>query len=260
MLTVSTHLSLSDDFATFKRMLSSASFADNILIFAYKGVPQTHLSELKRNPKVKIISIEPVPLVEHIRTRQIQEAKGDWVLILDFDEIVSPQLAQEIRKIVSQDSHCPSTYYLRRRNFSLGYPLNHGGWGDDSILRLFYSKDFLDWPHSIHSTPTYCGETGRLFGVLEHHKDATLSYMVRKTNLYSDAEAKLFLDGGMAPVTRLTLVRKPIMEFLRRYYFKLGFLDGAIGLIQALYQSYSVFLTYAKLYELQAQSAINHKK
>jgi len=86
---------------------------------------------------------------------------------------------------------------------------------------------------------------------MEHHKDASLSQMVIKTNRYSKIEAQQFLDGGLALVTRFTLIRKIGMEFCRRYILKLGFLDGRIGLLQALYQSYSVFLTYAKLYELQ---------
>ena len=86
---------------------------------------------------------------------------------------------------------------------------------------------------------------------MEHHKDASLVQMVAKTNRYSDIEARLFFEGGLAPVTPLTLLRKSTMEFIRRYFLKRGYLDGAIGLFQSLYQGYSVFISYAKLYSLQ---------
>ncbi len=251
MLSVSTQLAPTDDHAHFVTMLNSAAFADEIMVFVYRGVDPQFVSTIQKNSKVKVVNIDPVPLVEHIRTRQIIEAKGDWVLILDFDEVVTPDLKQSLSKILNLESSVYTAYYIHRRNFSLGYPLRHGGWGDDHILRLFHRTDFVAWPPSIHSTPTFKGKTGELTGVLEHHKDISLSYMVGKTNVYSDAEAKLFFAGGMAPVTQLTLLRKSVMEFLRRYFFKLGFLDGRIGLIQSLYQSYSVFLTYSKLYELQ---------
>ena len=90
---------------------------------------------------------------------------------------------------------------------------------------------------------------------MEHHKDASLAQMVTKTNRYSAIEAEQFFHGGLPLVTPFTLFRKPTMEFIRRYLLKRGFLDGSIGLIQSLYQAYSVFISYAKLYELQHKKA-----
>lgn len=86
---------------------------------------------------------------------------------------------------------------------------------------------------------------------MEHHKDDSLEQMVEKTNRYSDIEATQFYAGNMARVTPLTLMRKWWMESFRRGLFKRGLLDGRIGLIQSLYQGFSVLISYAKLYEKQ---------
>jgi outer membrane receptor for ferric coprogen and ferric-rhodotorulic acid len=89
---------------------------------------------------------------------------------------------------------------------------------------------------------------------MQHHKDESLEQMVTKTNRYSDIEAQQFYDGSMAPVTGLTLMRKWWMETLRRGIFKKGLLDPKIGLIQSMYQGFSVYISYAKLYEKQRSS------
>lgn len=251
MLTVSTHFAPTDDYYVFMRMLNSVSFADKVLIFVYENHTNQEIKKLAKDKRIKIITIKPAKLVEEFRTLQVQNAVSEWVLILDFDEIVSPALKEEILESIKSKSSF-SAFYINRENYSLGYRLKYGGWGNDQILRLFKVSDFNDWPKNIHSTPRFKGKAGFLKSPLEHHKDSSLSYMMNKTNRYSDAEAKLFFDGKMARVTSITLLRKPIMEFIRRYFFKLGFLDGKIGLIQSLYQSYSVFVTYAKLYELQS--------
>ncbi|EKD79698.1 MAG: putative b-1,4-glucosyltransferase, Glycosyltransferase Family 2 [uncultured bacterium] len=249
MLTVSTQLAREDDLATFTQMLKSVSFADEILIFNLERTDPAALSLFHRF-HARIIEVKTPPVIERIRNRQIREAKGDWVLVMDYDEIIPPKLATEIKTIISR-SPSFAAYQIKRRNYSLGMPLSHGGFGADYVHRLFNRARFRTWPPTIHSTPQVDGPVGRLHATMEHHKDASLSQMVIKTNRYSKIEAQQFLDGGLALVTRFTLIRKIGMEFCRRYILKLGFLDGRIGLLQALYQSYSVFLTYAKLYELQ---------
>ena len=247
MLSVSTQIAKEDDLSVFASMLSSVSFAEEIVIFNLERNDAAALKLFKQF-NAKVINTKTPQVVEQIRTRQIKETKGDWVLIMDFDETVTPSLAQEIRGIIKG---IPAAFALKRRNYSLGFPLRHGGWGDDYVARLFHKSVFIDWPTNIHSTPRIKGEYRKLTHFLEHHKDASLSQMVAKTNRYSDIEAKLFFTGNLPPVTTVTLLRKPIMEFVRRYFFKLGFLDGRIGLIQSIYQGFSVFISYAKLYEKQ---------
>ncbi|OGD78860.1 hypothetical protein A2368_00365 [Candidatus Collierbacteria bacterium RIFOXYB1_FULL_49_13] len=250
MLSVSTQIAREDDLAVFSQMLKSVSFADELIIFNLDRSDSAAL-KLFRQFKAKVINCPTPSVVETIRAEQVEEAQGDWVLIMDFDEVIPPVLKIEITNISRLSSNVYSAYAIKRQNYSLGYPLRHGGWGQDYVIRLLRRADFLAWPKDIHSTPQVKGKIRKTKRAMEHHKDASLSQMVIKTNRYSAVEARQFFEGGLPPVTVFTLLRKPIMEFCRRYFFKLGFLDGAIGLLQSLYQSYSVFLSYAKLYELQ---------
>lgn len=252
MLTVSTQIAKEDDLAIFEKLLQSLTFADEIIVFNMERRDKKALALFARY-QARIIEVKTPSIVEYIRQDQVEASSNDWVLIMDYDEVIPKSLADEIIKITASSDSSHSGFYIPRRNFSLGYPLKHGGFGDDLVARLFYKKDFLSWSRDIHSLPQIKGKYGTLQNYMEHHKDASLAQMVTKTNRYSAIEAKQYYDGGLAPVTTITLFRKPMMEFIRRYFFKLGVLDGKIGLLQALYQSYSVFLSYAKLYELQSK-------
>lgn len=252
MLSVSTQLAVGESLEQCETLLKSISWADEILMYNF-GRSDSAFTALCQKYRATIINLpDPLPpVVEHIRAREVLDSHHDWVLLLDYDEVVTASLAAEIKAILSRPSSPYSTYALPRRNFSLGYPLRRGGFGDDYVIRLFRRRDFLGWPKDIHSTPTYLGNLGKLTHYLEHHKDASLSQMIQKTNRYTEVEAAQFLAGGAPRVSSLTLLRKTVMEFIRRYFLKLGILDGRIGLLQALYQSYSIFLRYAKLSELQ---------
>ncbi len=252
MLSVSTQIAQEDDLLQFDKLLSSLAFADEIIIFNMQRSDQNALDLFARH-HARVIDVITPPIVEHIRQSQIETATGDWVLIMDYDEVITPNLAKEIIEITTNSNRSYDGYYIPRRNYSLTYPLKHGGFGDDLVARLFYKPNFISWSRDIHSLPQIKADFGKVKNFMEHHKDASLAQMVAKTNRYSAVEATQFYEGGLPLVTTFTLFRKPMMEFIRRYFLKLGILDGKIGLLQALYQSYSVFLSYAKLYELQTK-------
>ncbi len=254
MLTVSTQLAIGESLTQFEFMLKSVSFADEIRVYNF-GRTDADFINLCKKHKARITNLSKPfpPVVEHIRAREVTESSSNWALILDYDEVIPAELASEIKKIVGAPKSQYSAYYITRRNFSLGYPLKHGGFGDDLVPRLFFRSDFVSWPKEIHGMPKVNGELGNLVNPMEHHKDASLAQMVAKTNRYTDVEARQFFEARVARVTQLTLLRKTIMEFIRRYILKAGFLDGRIGIIQAIYQSYAIYLRYAKLYELQNQ-------
>lgn len=249
MLSVSTQIAMEDSLTTFEAMLRSVSFADELIIF---NMERTDAGALKlfEKYKARVINVKTPKIVETIRERQVKEAKGEWVLVMDYDEIIPEGLAGEIDAIIGNRASC-SAYLIGRDNYSLGYRLTHGGWERDYVVRLIRKADFISWPTNIHSTPIVKGTTIKTTKAMEHHKDESLEQMVAKTNRYSDIEAQQFFEGQMARVTPITLMRKWWMETIRRGFIKKGFRDGKIGLIQSLYQGYSVFISYAKLYEKQ---------
>lgn len=248
MLSVSTQLTGSDSLTLFETMLKSISFADEIIIFALDRHDQD-LQSLATKYHAKVINLPTPQIVELIRDQEVKTAKHDWVLVIDGDEVVTTALQQEIASVITNES-IPA-YSIPRRNFSLGYPIRRGGFGDDYVVRLIHKPSFQSWPTNIHSTPVVTGTTGKLCSFLEHHKDEGVEQMVDKTNRYSEIESQQFLDGHLPQVTPITLIRKWWMESFRRGILKGGLLDGRIGIIQSLYQGYSVFTSYAKLYEKQ---------
>ena len=255
MLSVSTTITNEDNLERMELLLKSLSFADEIQIFVLGEFGNQKLSRLAKKYHAKLIEVNKPLIVEYVRDRQIKSAEGDWVLIMDFDEVVPPRLARAILSAVKSKGS-EVAYAIPRDNYSLGQKLAHGGWERDYVVRLIKKSTFLGWPRDIHSSPRVDGPVGKLVPPMEHHKDENLSYIVNKTNRYSESEAKQYLEGGLPLVTPLTLLRKLTLEFFRRAILKKGLLDGDIGLIQSLYQGFSVFVSYAKLYELQIKKEI----
>ena len=230
-------------------MLKSVAFADELVIFNLERTDQAALTLFKKY-QAKVVNVKTPIIVESIRADQVKKTTGDWVLIMDYDEIIPHDLSGEITSIVENRASC-SAYAIGRDNFSLGFPLKHGGWERDYVVRLLRKSDFIDWPTNIHSKPIMKGTTIKTVKAMEHHKDASLSQMVTKTNRYSEIESSQFLSGSLPSVNSYTLIRKWLMETFRRGVLKTGLLDGKIGLIQSMYQGFSVFISYAKLYEKQ---------
>lgn len=257
MLTVSTQIAIGESLLQFEQLLKSVAFADEIIIFNMERHDQAAL-DLFAKYHARVIPIKTPKIVEEVRQKQVLEAHGDWVLIMDYDEIIPESLSGEILAICENRASC-SAYAIGRDNFSLGYRLSHGGWERDYVVRLLKKSDFVSWPTDIHSKPVVKGTTIKTIHSMEHHKDESLKQMIIKTNRYSDIEADQFYRGNLDRVTPFTLIRKSLMEFLRRYFFRQGFLDGKIGLFQSLYQGYSVFISYAKLYHLQHKTASKTK-
>lgn len=257
MLSVSTQIAVGEDLVAFARLLDSVSFADELIIFNLERHDKEVLALFKKY-HAKVIDVKTPKVVEEIRTRQVQECTGDWVLVMDYDEVIPEDLKEEIKLIMDNQASC-SGYFIPRTNFSLGYSLRRGGFERDYVLRLIRRAAFVSWPTNIHSTPVIKGTVIKTTHAMEHHKDASLAQMVAKTNRYSAIEAGQYFAGNLAPVTSITLLRKWWMESFRRGVQKGGLLDGPIGLIQSLYQGFSVFISYAKLYELQAKNKIINK-
>lgn len=253
MLSLVTTIHKLDDLKTFENALESGSFADEIIIYAMGMKKNQELEKLAKKYSAIIKPTKIPQVVEAIRQQQVKQTQNDWVFILDFDEEITPALKKKIQSITKQSSPKFGGYKILRRNYSLGYSLRFGGWGDDYQLRLIHKDFFQSWPKTIHAFPKIKGKVGKIEKPLLHHKDQSLSIMVKKTNRYSEKEATQFYKGGLPKVTQFTLLRKLCMESFRRGFLKLGLLDGAIGIIQTMYQGFSVFITYAKLYEKQIQ-------
>jgi len=177
----------------------------------------------------------------------IEKASGDWVLSLDADEVVEPELMEEIRRVIELDSPV-SGYYMPRKNYFLGRWIRHGGFYPDRKLRLFRRGRFVERP--VHEVVQVDGPTGMLNHALVHNAYPTLEGYIQHMNRYSSLGAEIVAAGGRGGFSVLNIVINPLATFVYNYFFRLGLLDGREGLLLNLYHSAYVSWKYAKAWEL----------
>ncbi len=193
----------------------------------------------------------------HVKQKQlaVDHCKNRWVLCLDADERVSDLLRDSIMQIFGSEdeNELLNGYTVGRRSFHLGRWIMHGGWYPDRKIRLFQKAhgkwDGVD-PHDVIKVD---GKYGNLKGDLDHYVFEDLKHNVNTNNFYSSISADIFFKEGV-PFSFMKMMFKPLGKFIETYVIKRGFLDGLPGLIISFGAAYSMFLKYAKLWELQQQN------
>lgn len=177
-------------------------------------------------------------------------ATNGWILYVDADERVSKELARSVIKILKSKTEF-TAFKIRRKNFYLG---NHE-WPHIEMLERFFRKNKLSkWQGKLHESPVMEGETGELEGFLYHLTHRNLSEMLTKTIVWSEVEARLRYDSHHPTVTWWRFPRVMLTAFWNSYVAQKGYRAGTVGIIESMYQSFSMFITYVKLWEMQ------HKK
>ena len=179
----------------------------------------------------------------------IPQAAHEWVLILDADERVTPELAAEIRGELVEPRH--DGYWLHRRNYFLGHPIRFGPWTNDRCLRLFRR----DWARYVGTNDhaeleLSRGSVGRLQTRLVHYTCTSYSQYVPKLVRYADVQSRIWNDEGRRTSALQLLMRFPL-RFLQGYVWRLGFLDGLAGLQVCALVAYLSYLKHAYLWQLK---------
>ena len=178
----------------------------------------------------------------------VEQASHDWVLCVDSDERVTPELRAGIeRALAAPAAHA---YEFARRNRFMGRYLRHGEGYPDWSLRLFDRRHARWSDDEVHEKVIAQGPPGRIAGDLLHDSAETLDGYLAKQNRYTTIAAqRLMLDGRRAGFARLVL--SPLLRFIRFYFLRLGFLDGLPGLVHIAIGCQNSFLKYAKTIDLQ---------
>jgi len=182
----------------------------------------------------------------------LEHCTGDWVLNIDADERISPELAGDIRAVLSRDN-VQTGYFISRRMYFLGKRLRFGGVGRDWVLRLFRRAKGRYQPKEIHEQVAVEGTTDKLNGALDHYSYATLNEYLEKIPAYTQMAAQARYNAGKR--FHFWHHIRPAWELLNRVVIKGAWLDGQAGLIYAALSAHAAWLRSIKLLELQSQDA-----
>jgi len=180
------------------------------------------------------------------RNYGLRKAKGEWVLFVDADERVSPELAAEIKKEIKNTK--VDGFYFKRQDFFGGRALKYGETANVRLLRLG-RKGKGEWRREVHEVWEIKGETEELKNPVFHYPHQALNDFIEHINFHSTLHAQALQKEGLKP-SLLRIIFNPKAKFIQNYIFRLGFLDGTPGIIAALMMSFHSFLAQAKLYFL----------
>ena len=175
----------------------------------------------------------------------VDRATGEWILSLDADEVVSEELAAEIKKALKGDNEYSGYYMPRKANF-LGRWIYHCGWYPDPVLRLLVKSRGNFNAALVHEKVLVEGRVGRLKGELLHYSYPTLESYFVKFNRYTAMGAEAAFGKGKSAGWFDILVKPPV-SFLKHYIVNQGFRDGWEGFLISILSSAAVLVKYAKL-------------
>ena len=239
-----------NEIANISDCLSSLEFADEVVVVDSGSTDGT--PEVARAMGAVVHVTTTWPGFGPQKNRALHLAQYPWVLSLDADERVPPELAKQIRQVVL--SGADNAYEIPRLTQFCGRWIRHCGWTPDYVLRLFKRGTAHFSDDLVHERVVLTqGVPSRLTCPMLHYSYPTPSHYWRKLEQYSQAWAQQrFATGQKTTMTRAALAG--VVAFLRSYFFRLGFLDGAMGFAVCTMQAQAAFGKYFALY------CLNQKK
>lgn len=183
----------------------------------------------------------------------MNKASGEWILIVDADERITPALAKEIRsKIESEGKEVG--YQIRFNNFYLGKNIKHGGWNDNHI-RVF-KKSHGHYVGDIHERLEIDGKISQIKEQIWHFSHRSVTDMLAKTINFGEVQSEEMLKQGHPRVTARSLYKVVTKEFSFRMIRSRAYKDGIEGVIEAMYQAFSLFSVYVMLWQKQRRPSL----
>ena len=180
-----------------------------------------------------------------------------WVLFIDADEWLTPEIKREIEETISGDAKHDG-FLVERKNFYLGRVIRFGGWYPDHEIRL-YKKEKGRWEGGLHAKVHVDGKVGKLKHYYMHTPYTDISHMIKTVDRYSGAFAEDLRETGHS-FHLFDMILRPIWRFFRDYILKGGFLDGIPGIIIVASTMYYVFMKHARLWEMERKHGKGHGK
>lgn len=187
------------------------------------------------------------------------KATGDWILNLDADERVTPELKKEIESKIKDQKSEISGFWIPRKNIIFGKWIKSDMWWPDYQLRLF-KKDTGKFPEKhVHEYIEISGKTDKLNETLLHYNYSSISQFIYKMDkIYTEDEVKRII-ASQKQLNWIDAIRLPFDDFLKTFFAKKGYVDGLHGLILSILQAFSKELVFIKVWEKQGFKEENSK-
>ncbi|MDP3988169.1 MAG: glycosyltransferase family 2 protein [Candidatus Levybacteria bacterium] len=232
-----------------KDCLESVKWADEIILINSSSTDKT--VEIAKKYTKKIFTQPNHKMLNINKNFGFDNATGDWILNLDSDERVSPELEKEIELRIKNNELGINGYWIPRKNILFGKWIRHAGWYPDHQLRLF-RKDKGRFPEKhVHEKIAVDGETAYLKEHLSHLNYETIDQFLKKLSaIYTLNEAEELIKKGYVFDWK-DAIRMPAGEFISRFFAREGYKDGFHGLMISLLMAFYHLIVFANIWEKQ---------
>lgn len=242
---VSVVIATRNEAANIAACIDSVRWVDEILVADHGSTDDTR--EQAERCGATVLLLADAPTIGQLRNAAIARARNSWILVVDADERATRDLELSIRKAIAGRAN--TAYRVPRKNFFLGREIRHGGWEADRPVRFFDSGLRYD-ERRVHEHIVIAGDVSRLDGSLLHYPypslDVYFEKFVRYSRWWAEDQAK---KGRHTSI--FAVIFKPPVRFISMFVFRLGFLDGARGVVLAALASASVCAKYVRLWARQ---------
>lgn len=240
--------------------IRSLDFCDEIILVDSFSKDRTVEIAQTFAPQVKVIQ-RPWPGYKKQKEFALEQVTHEWVVNLDADERVSPELRAEILEILAAPENADEVvgYYINRLVFYLNRWWRRGGWYPEYRLRLF-KKSCVTWGgEEPHEKALVRGKSARLAGDIHHYTYENFDAQIDRLHHFSTLAAKQLDSRGVKPTIR-SLIINPLWRSFKFFFVKRGYREGVAGFIVAVAEGYYTFLKYAKLWELHFNREVEKGK